>query len=431
MYTTRNPPRRALLAAALALVLPAAAQADMVLDWSAVLAAAPAGGPPQSGRIQAMMNLAIHDALNTIDPRYERYSVVPAARLGASPDAAVATAARDILLATIPAHAAVLQAQYATSMASLPACAPAYPNCVADGVEVGANAAAAILALRQNDGSDTPDLPYAAPLVAGMYQPTPGSPPPRFEGFKYVPTFVVPSGDHFRAGGSAVMQLKSNVYARDYNEVKQVGDALVRGAAPDSRESDIARFFPGGGADWNSLTRRLLTGRGLDSWEQARLFALVTVAQADALITVFETKYFYRFWRPVTAIRWTDDGNPSTAPDAAWTPFLPTPPYPDYICGLPITAGAATEVLRRWFGTDAVPWSHTVQAVPVVLPAPMAPLPAKAITRSYATFSDVTDEAVNARVYAGIHFRTGCTHGVDQGTKVGRYVYLQSLRPLR
>ena len=137
-------------------------------------------------------------------------------------------------------------------------------------------------------------------------------------------------------------------------------------------------------------------------------------AMFDATISVFDTKYTYDFWRPVTAIRAADtDGNPDTAADPAWASYQATPPYPDFTCGLTTLSGAAAEVLRRYFGTDALPYTHT----------------AGGITRSFPTLTAATADAVNARVYGGMHFRTGCVHGVRQGGQVGRFVFQTALRP--
>ena len=154
----------------------------------------------------------------------------------------------------------------------------------------------------------------------------------------------------------------------------------------------------------------------------------MNIGQADAFIANQMWKWTYTFWRPVTAIRWPDDGNPDTASDPIWRPFLVTPPYPDYPCALPTSAGAAAESLRQFFGTDAVPFTRTFNAPAVPLPDGMPPLPPKAITRSFETLSDATAEAQSARVYAGIHFREGCAAGAKQGTQVARFVAKQSLQ---
>lgn len=425
--------RFSLLPLALLAALPFAARAaDPVLEWSRIISETPVGGPPPTTRMHAMATLAIHDALNAIEPRYASYTVIPAAPSGASPDAAVATAARNVLVAAAPAQAAVVQQKYDAFMAALGPCPVAHPNCIADGIATGASAASAMLALRANDGSTTPDVPYAAPLAIGVYQPTPGQPIPRFEGWQYVRTFGINSADQFRADPSEILQVGSDVYARDYEEVRERGSYIVRGNLPDSAETNTARFWPTGTTDWHTIARTVATGKSMDSWERARLFALINMGQADAIIAVFDTKYFYRFWRPVTAIRWLDDGDPRTVHDAGWDAFMGTPPYPDYTCGLTTAAGAGTEVLRRFFGTDAVAFTATAKSPAIALAAPFAgPLPPKDITLGFATLTQAEESAVNARVFGGMHFRTGCVQGIRHGAKVGRFEVQHYLRPLK
>jgi hypothetical protein len=293
-----------------------------------------------------------------------------------------------------------------------------------------------ILALRADDGSATPHLPYTLGPAPGVYQPTPNPEfpaviTPLFANWPQVTTFVLRHGAQFEVEPGSIFDLTGEDYTREYNEVKQVGDARVRGALPDSEESDIARFWPGGGANWNLTARVIVNGMGLDRWQHARLFALLNVAQADALIANQTWKYTYNFWRPVTAIRWTDDGNPDTVSDPIWRPFLVTPPYPDYPCALPTATGASAEVLRQFFGTDHIAFTRTFIAPPVPLPAPLAPLPAKTITRSFDSLSEAVAEARQARVYAGIHFREGCRAGARQGAQVARFVVRQEFQPLK
>jgi hypothetical protein len=212
--------------------------------------------------------------------------------------------------------------------------------------------------------------------------------------------------------------LKGKTYAADYNEVKSVGSAAVRNAAPDSEESRIARFWPGGGANLNGFTRSIVASRDLDLWENARLFALMNIAVSDALIITFKTKYDHNFWRPVTAIHWANDGNPATTPDPTWSSYIVTPPYPDFTCGLPNTVGSATEILRDFFGTDEVPFTVTATGLP------------PSVTRSFTSLSAAADESASARVYGGIHFRTGCEAAVRLGEHVGQFVFETQLRPL-
>jgi vanadium-dependent haloperoxidase-like protein len=425
-----------------ALTLPGPANADVVTDWNAIAeAVAPRfGGPQPQSRVQAMVQLAVHDALNAIEPRYARYAWLGPADPGASPDAAVAAAARQTLLellAPLP-DSALKQAAIVTIEATyLATVGPGpYDPPTQAGVDAGAAAAEAILALRADDGSDTPHLPYTLGPAPGVYQPTPNPEfpaviTPSFAGWAHVTPFALRHGAQFEVKPGRIFDLTGAAYTREYNEVKQVGDARVRGAMPGSEESDIARFWPGGGSNWNLTARVIVDGRGLDRWQHARLFALLNMAQADALIANQTWKYTYNFWRPVTAIRGADDGNPNTDPDPVWRPFLVTPPYPDYPCALPSATGASAEVLRQFFGTDNIAFSRTFDAPGVPLPAPMAALPPKTITRTFDSLSEAVAEAGVARVYAGIHFAEGCKAGARQGAQIARFVVRHELRPLK
>lgn len=394
----------------------AAAQADGVTDWNEIAdeASVAFGGPPRRVYLLALTHLAIHDALNTIDPRYATYLALPPADPDASPEAAVATAAYLVLSAKVPSPG--LDNAYTAAIAALPPCPAAHPSCIDDGIAAGTAAAEAILELRDGDGSDMPNLPYTLAPGPGVYQPTPPAlAAPAFANWANLAPFALPSGDRFRASPSALFLLQGAVYARQYNEVKEIGSAAVRSADPDSEESRIARFWPGGGANWNAVTRVIVDGMDLDLWEHARLFALLNVALSDSSITAYDTKYHYDFWRPVTAIHWGDDGNPATTSDPAWASYLPTPPYPDYVCGLTTNTGAAAEVLRRYFGTDRIGFTFT----------------AVGITRGYATLSQAEAESIDARVFAGIHFRDGCERGVRMGNAVGRFAMQHLLQPER
>lgn len=413
----RRLPRYAPLAAAL--LLPVSAYADSVTDWSAFAdqVIAGAGAPPQQYRVLAMTQVAVHDALNSIDPRYRTYTVVGAVNPNASPDAAVARAAADVLRASMPSQVAAIDAHYAAYIAALPACPASAPQCINQGIAAGAASAAAILQRRQGDGSATPHLPYTLAPGPGIYQPTLPTPPPpapypQFAGWGNLKPFAIINRRQFAAPPAPELRLKSKAYADEYNEVKLMGSSVVRSAAPDSEESRVARYFPGGGANLNAIARGVVAGKSLDRWQHARLFAMVNIAVNDALISTFYAKFHYNFWRPYTAIRWADDGNPQTQSDPAWTSYITTPPYPDYPCGLPTTMGAGAQVMRSYFGTDQLPYTLT----------------AAGITRSYTRLSDAESDSVDARVYGGIHFRFGCEAGIVQSRKVGKWVYLTQLR---
>lgn len=429
----QRPPRRGALAlgCAFALCGIGSAHADAVTDWNTVANQNTPLPLPLKLRSMAMVQIAVHDALNTIDSRYRRYSVVPSAPPSALPQAAVATAARDVLLVVAPAtqHAAINTA-YANALSSLPGC-PTSPACQG-GIAAGQAAAAAIVSDRSLDGAqNSPHLPYTPAPATGVYQPTPDMNPPfpAFANWANVRPFTMgdPALFHarFRAPTSRVMNPRSVAYTIDYWIVKALGSKASRAAQPESEPSRVARFWYGSaGGDWTGLTQGATKDLGLDLWENARLYALLAIGQVDVTISVFESKYRYNFWRPVTAIRWNNDGNPATRPDPAWMPYLITPPYPDYPCGTPMLAGAGTQTLRDFLGTDRLRWNATSMF-------PGQPgVPAGPVVRRFTSFSKTADEVARARVYAGIHFGTGCYVGVDQGEKIARYAFEHLLRPL-
>ena len=446
------------MAAAFALCIALPSQADSVTDWNA-LASGPTvvprfGGPQQQSRAMAIVSLSVHDALNSIQSRYNTYRPPASAPGNASPDAAVAAANRTALLAMIdalptaptPAEAAARAAAIAAINAMYDAAiGPGAPDASeAAGIAAGESAGETLLALRYadngsgglvpTDGSGTPNLPaYSLPPSVGVHQPTPAPEfpavtTPAFMGWAFVTPFAVQSAAQFHSPPAKIFKVTSAKYASEYNLVKSIGDARVRGAQPNSPLSDIPRFWAGGGLDWNGNVRIIALSKPLDRWQNARLFALVNMALADAAITNIADKYGYNFWRPVTAIRWPDDGNPFTKSDATWRPFLQTPPYPDYPCASTTLTGAAAQTLRRFFKSDALKFTRTVNAPVVALPPPMVELPVKAITRTYPSLSTAEQEQAMGRVYAGIHFTEGCLAGLKAGNKVADWVYGHQLQ---
>jgi hypothetical protein len=413
--TTHLRLRRAPLAAAVLMslaLLPAIAAADAVTEWNTIGTNATAGPPLPQNRAMAMMHIAIHDALNAIDGRYAFYNTQPAAP-GGSPDAAVAAAAYTTLQALYPAQAAALKLRYDNRIEELPACPAASPNCVATGVAAGVAAANAILALRANDGSATPHLPYTQAPGIGVWQPTPPqSAAAQFAGYGQLVPFAMASPSQFRPGTITILDVDTMAYARDFNEVKTQGNATVRSASANSDKSRAARFWPGGGANLNGVARVITAGYALDPWQNAQYFALLNIAANDAGVAIFDAKYNYNFWRPTTAIRAAaDDGNSATQPDPGFTSYIATPPYPDYPCGLPGIVAAGNEVTRRFLGTDNIPYTFS----------------AGGITRYYKTLSEADADAVDARVYGGIHFRSSCEAGSQLGAKVADFVFATQL----
>jgi membrane-associated phospholipid phosphatase len=407
-----------LLSAALSLTVVGSARADVVTDWNAVAttaAAAPfVGGVPQ-GRIFAMTHAAIHDALNAIDRRYQPHALDVQADPNASPEAAVAAAAHDVLVHEVPAvQQPMLDKAYADSLSGIP------DGAAKDaGIVIGKAAAAAIIALRGSDGSQAP-MPYTPGSGPGVWIPTPPDfLPAGVPGWGKVTPFGLRSGDQFRLEPPEYFDLTSEAYTADYEEVKTIGEANSPIRAED--QSQTAQFwYEGSQQGWNRLTRMFLAQHdlNLDLWETARLFALLNFAVADAYIAHFDTKYFYNFWRPVTAIRAADtDGNDDTVTDPEWTSYLVTPSIPDYPSGHSTAGAAAAVVLTRFFQHDELPFSTTSGGL------------YPGITRAFETFWDAAVENANSRVYAGIHFRTAVTDGLRLGERVGRFVFSHALKP--
>jgi hypothetical protein len=359
-----------------------------------------------------MVQAAVHDALNAIDRRYQPYALDVHVDPHASPEAAVATAAYAVLVHELPdSQYAFLNTQYANSLSGIPN-GPAKTA----GIAVGQDAAIAIIDLRTSDGADA-SVSYTPGSGPGEWIPT----PPAFlsalePGWGNVTPFALRSSAQFRLDPPAYFDLTSAEYTADYNEVKSIGDvnSLVRTA----EQSAIAQFWYEPSAQgWNRLTRFVADQRGLELWDTARLFGLVNFAMADAYIAHSDSKYFYTFWQPITAIRAGDtDGNPATAVAPAWTSFLATPNFPDYPSGHSTAGAAAAIVLARFFGEDQI--RFTFSSGP----------PFPGITRSFTSFSQAAQENADSRVFAGIHFRTACRDGIRLGKQVGRFVFTHSLK---
>src|SRR6185295_11617926 len=231
----------------------------------------------------------------------------------------------------------------------------------------------------------------------------------------HVAPFGIRSSDQFRSPPPPA--LTSQRYRRDYDEVKAVGE--INSAARPQDRSDVARFFAAVPPTqvFNAAALQVSAAQGMKLSENARAFALINMAISDALVSVFETKYFYVFWRPVTAIRAGDtDGNPNTERDPAWTPFITTPSFPSYSSAHASGCGAARRVAERLFGESFRAITLSDPAIPD-------------ITLQYTSFRDITDDVDDARVYGGIHFRFDQESGGRLGRKVGRYVFKNNLRP--
>ena len=319
-----------------------------------------------------------------------------------------------MLLHEVPGQQVILDAEYQAALASIPD-----GEAKTKGVSIGQGAAAAIVALRTGDGSTAP-MPYTPGNDPGVWRPTaPAFLPALAPGWGNVTPFALRGGSQFRPDPSDYFVLTSEAYTRDYDEVKSIG--VAGSATRTADQSAIARFwYENSPPGWNRIARNVATNQALDLWSNARLFGLVNFALADGYISSFEAKYFYNFWRPITAIRLGDtDNNPDTIADPTWTSFLVTPPIPDNSSGHAIAGAAVAKVFKEFFDNDDIGFTSTSGP------------PFAGITRSFTSFSQAAQENADSRVYAGIHFRSATVDGLRQGDKVGRFVWTHYLQPVR
>jgi len=405
---------------------------DVVYHWNdlATVAVARMGSGPTAlppyleAKIYAVANSAMHDALNSIAPRYKRYAYAGALAPDASAAAAVAQAAHDVLVASLPPQAAFVDGELATTLAAIPASAAKTA-----GIALGSAAAAAVLATRVNDGSEQASIPYVFGTRPGDYRATPPFDGPPFNGFADVPAwgnvrpFVLRSGAQFRApppygAASNAAAVQTRRYTRDYNEILRLGGVV---SARTAEQTEIGLFFlENSPTFWNRIARHLGDQHGLGAWRSARMFALLGLAEGDAYIATFDSKYHYNFWRPFTATKLAGtDGNPNTIPDLAWDVLAPpTPPIPDYPSGHGTAGGAAAAVLSFFFRGDTGPFETTSTSLP-------------GVSRRFNSVWDAAWQNADSRVYVGYHFRTAAEVGTVQGAFVGYWAATRALRRRR
>lgn len=294
---------------------------------------------------------------------------------------------------------------------------------------VGKEAAAAIVNLRQNDRAPfASGVPYTPGTEPGAWQPTPNPDPPNpagvaslapaaQPGWGAVTPFVLRTSTQFELPGPP--PLSSMRFARDFNEIKTLG--TQQNSIRTEDQTNIALYwYENASSIWSRFARVIAAERRLDSWETARLLALINLAMTDSVIAGFKEKYTFSFWRPVTAIRaGNTDQNEATEGDPTWSTFLNTPPHPDYPSTHSLEAGAGAEVIRLFFRRDDLDFTATSGA------------PFPGLTRSYHSLSQAAAENADARVYAGIHFRSAVVDGTRQGTQIGRFVFFHVLQPSR
>jgi len=391
---------------------------DVVREWNrhaAALSVAPASALASNQQVRAMaiVQVSVHDAVNSITGEFETYIPHAAPHVSASQQAAAIGAAYQALVALFPNQKPFLDSTLSSSLAThgLSASDP--------GVTFGQSVAVDILELRDHDGSAQAQFDYTAPGAGapGVWVRL-SSAPASLPGWGSVAPWVLRSGSQFRPGPPPA--LDSEQYANDYNEILAIGAAT--GSTRSAEQSQIALFWRASPtAIWYQVIDQVLATRYLNLSETARAFALVSLAAADASIACWDAKYTYNFWRPLSAIRGgAVDGNDFTLADPLWQPFIATPAHPEYPSGHSTISSAMAAALEKLFGDPDVPLSVVI-----------VDSPTNTITRRWETFSEGVDEVIEARIYSGIHFRNSDEVGAKLGRQTARFVLKHVLRPCR
>lgn len=400
------------------MALVSSAKAEVVAQWNSLMLDAirnESTAPPLASRNLAILHTSIHDAVNAIVPTYQPYLFSPSPGSEASPEAAAVGAAYECLAELYPAQIALFDAALNHFLAN-----SVDTQGRAQGLVLGQMTALLTVIWRSTDGAST-SVPYIPSSEPGAWRRTPPFfRPPELPQWAYVEPFAMTNGAQFRPPGPPA--LISSQYAADVNQVKQLG--RVNSTNRTAEQTLIARFWsdfsytvtpPG---HWNQIAQNVATNRSTSVIEEARLFALLNIAMADAGICVWDAKYLYNFWRPVTAIQQADmDGNPDTEADPEWMPLLNTPAFPEYVSGHSAFSAAAAVVLAAFCGNDNVTFRVGSDSVPGVI-------------RTYNSFAVCAEEIAWSRIYGGIHFYSADVDGLEAGRRIGEYVVNGFLRRL-
>jgi len=401
------------------LLVSSIARADDVTDWNQhMLRAGTVGGtsPLVMSRVAAIVQASVFDAVNGIDRKYAPVHVPPGGAAGASRRAAAVEAAYTALLALYPAQKSTFDARLAVSLTAIASDPHETSAGIASGIAWGQTAANGILSWRATDGFTPAPAPFLGGTTVGEWRPTPpGFLPGAGPQFAYMTPWVIGAPSQFRPGGPP--DLTSARYAADFNETKTMGS--ISSPIRTAHETIYSWFWAASTATylWNHVADSLIDDDDSDRWderrnsllENARVLALLDLAMADAAIACWEAKYHYVFWRPVTAIPLADtDGNPATSPDPSWAPLFATPAHAEYPSGHSTVSGAAAVVLASFFGEKR----HFTMDNDLLI----------GVTRSFGSFSQALDEVKNARIFAGIHFRSACDDGQTTGIQVANWV---------
>ena len=396
-----------MLAVVFVAVFGSPARTDVIMDWNAkadAIAAEKQITPSPHARALAILHVAMFEAVNAIERRYNPYKLNLIADRSTSKEAAAASAGYHVLVALYPDQKTDLDATFVAMLAGI-----VEGESKTKGVDLGKKAAADIIALRADDGADAPESyrPHTSP---GVYVPT--MVPLNSTVGAWTPWTMTASAQFRPAPPPA---LNSETWTRDLNEIRELGgrNSTTRTA----EQTTIGRFwFLTGARTYNPIVRQVATAKDMDVVDCARLYALVAMAGADASISVFDAKYAYYLWRPVTAIRNADQtDNPATPRDPAWLPLGDTPMHPEYPCAHCITSAAVSAVLQSVAGTEVGEISLT---------SPTAP----GVTRKWTRLQDYSDEVALARIYAGFHYRFSAEVGKEMGKKIGEQAVTTQLR---
>jgi len=391
--------RKMLIAVAMIGAAPSAF-ADVITDWDEKGVAVVTPMPPyDSQRVMGILHAAMFDAVNSIERRYRPYLIQLPAAPTTSKEAAAAAAASMVLASLVPGHASETRGALAVYLTSI-------PDGVAksDGIALGETVAARVLEARANDGSDAPDA-YRPRTTAGVYVPTPITAASMWPNVK---PFAINSASQFRP--QPPISLKSKEWATDYNELKVYGGKTSAKRTP--QQTETARFWLMVGPQaYHPLARQIVKAKEMSVSDSARFMTLVSLGLNDALIAVFDAKYHYNFWRPITSIRNGDiDDNPATEREATWQPIDNTPMHPEYPCAHCILSGSVAGVIKAALGSADIP--------EVAMTSPSA----RGVTHRWTNMTAFTDEVANARIWAGFHYRFSTRVGTDMGNRIGEYV---------
>jgi hypothetical protein len=402
-----------LLAASAAITTPTAAYSDMITDWNEIaIQTFPSTvlGPTQA-RFLGIVHAAIYDAVNAIDSKHQVYAIDIKAPPGASMEAAAATAAHDTLIKLFPVQQSALDAALAESLSKIPD-GPAKR----DGITVGKESAEKTVAAHANDGA-TAKVPYTPGTSPDSWQSTPPTmAPAALTQWGTVIPFMLKSGDQITVPGP--FPVTSSAYAKDVNEVKSVGAADSKTRT--SEQTAVAIFWTTTtSTPWNAVARAAAKAHNNSLAENARLFALLNMITSDSQVACWCCKYKYNFLRPITAIHNADRlGNSAIKSDSNWESLLCTPAHPDYPAGHCAFSASAAKVLQDFFGSDEV-------TADVMYP------PIFGMTRHWHSFSEISNETNNARVWGGIHTRHACTDAAELGRQVAEYCLANYMKPVK